>query len=108
MTTVLQVCRNTLLAEGGLQALLQHLHQLLLPVINAPASDSSQEQGSPGGAPKDCKQLLGVEEEDLDMLLAVLEALAAADTTPQVHQAQATTLHSGCIVLHAQLQVNQV
>lgn len=82
----LQICRQALLAEGGLQALLQHLHQLLLPVIRAATMDDSQDPCRLLPNEKaDCKQLLGMEQEDLDMLLAVLEKLAAADATSTSH-----------------------
>ena len=97
----LQVCRKALLAESGLQSLLQHLHQLLLPIIRSSsgaAEEPSQGQGQGQGQEQgqgqkhgqgslalDCKQVLGVEEEDLDLLLAVLETLAAADAASSMH-----------------------
>lgn len=83
-----------MLAAGGLQHLLQHLHQLLLPIItpaSAPTPDlppqldpaqvsaSSGEQGMASGSSTDSKDKLAVPPEDLDTLLAILEALASAD-----------------------------
>ena len=87
-----------MLAAGGLQHLLQHLHQLLLPIITpapaptpaptpalpslldsaqAPSASSVQAVASGGGT--DSKAKLAVAPEDLDTLLAILEALASAD-----------------------------
>ena len=77
-----------MLAECSLQSLLQHLHLLLLPVINQPSPEDSNDKGkSPAGAGQspvttaleDCKQVVGIEADDFDMLLSLLEALAAAD-----------------------------
>ena len=87
-----------MLTAGGLQDLLQHLHQLLLPIITpapapvlAPASSLSpllepaQTPSESGGqavassGDTDGKGKLAVAPEDLDTLLAVLEALASAD-----------------------------
>lgn len=90
----LQVCREAMLSAGGLQHLLQHLHQLLLPIITpAPAptpdlppqldpaqvSANSSEQAVASGGSTDSKDKLAVPPEDLDTLLAILEALASAD-----------------------------
>lgn len=90
------MCREALLAEDGLQALLQHLHHLLLPVINRATADhnQSQSQGLPAESPADCKQLLGLEQGDLDMLLAILEALAAADASSSSHVRAQVMQHS--------------
>ena len=81
-----------MLAAGGLQYLLQHLHQLLLPIITpaptpalpplldsaqAPSDSSDQAVASSGST--DSKDKLAVAPEDLDPLLAILEALASAD-----------------------------
>lgn len=83
-----------MLAAGGLQHLLQHLHLLLLPIITpAPAPipdippqlDPAQVPATSGEQPvaindsTDSKDKLAVGPEDLDTLLAILEALASAD-----------------------------
>lgn len=90
----MQVCREAMLSAGGLQHLLQHLHQLLLPIITpalASAPDvppqldpaqvpaNSGEQTVASSSSTDSKDKLAVAPEDLDTLLAVLEALASAD-----------------------------
>lgn len=83
-----------MLAAGGLQHLLQHLHRLLLPIIThaptptpdlLPQLDPAQvpphsgEQAMASGSSTDSKDKLAVTPEDLDTLLAILEALASAD-----------------------------
>lgn len=75
-----------MLAEGSLQSLLQHLSRLLLPVITQASDSATSSAQAPSGAAtaSDCRQVLGIEAEDLDMLLAVLEALASSGAgTPQ-------------------------
>lgn len=77
-----------MLAAGGLQLLLQHLHQLLLPIITpapppllhpAPGPSGSGGQAAASSGDADSKGSLAVAPEDLDTLLAVLEAIASAD-----------------------------
>jgi len=77
-----------MLSVGGLQTLLQHLHQLLLPIINPAMPLPSTSVGSvadssgstvPSGGSTDSKGKLAVAAEDLDILLTILEALAASD-----------------------------
>ncbi len=77
-----------MLSAGALQTLLQHLHHLLLPIITPslppPSTPSSTTAESSGAAASssdatDNKGKLAVAAEDLDILLAVLEALAPAD-----------------------------
>ncbi|KAL0024070.1 hypothetical protein WJX79_002966 [Trebouxia sp. C0005] len=84
----LKVCKQTMLSVGGLQSLLQHLHQLLLPLINpamplpstsvSGAADSGSST-APSGGSTDSKGKLAVAAEDLDILMTILEALAASD-----------------------------
>ena len=87
-----------MLSVGGLQSLLQHLHQLLLPIINPtmplpPTSDSS---GStvPSGGSTDSKGKLAVAAEDLDILLTILEALAACDAAANSQVSAKVQFHS--------------
>lgn len=85
-----------MLAAGGLQHLLQHLHRLLLPSISpapvpapadalppllgsAQALSESSDQAVASSSDTDSKGKLAVAPEDLDTLLAILEALACAD-----------------------------
>ena len=98
-----------MLEAGGLQILLQHLHQLLRPIITpaqpplataapstadnsgytAPSSgnagdgsgSSANDSGNtaPGTSGSGGEDQLAVAAENLDILLAVLEALAASD-----------------------------
>jgi hypothetical protein len=77
-----------MLSVGGLQSLLQHLHQLLIPIINptmplppTSVSSAADSGGStvPSGGSTDSKGKLAVAAEDLDILLTILEALAASD-----------------------------
>ena len=103
MKCVTQVCKQTMLSVGGLQSLLQHLHQLLLPIINpimplpstsvGSAADSS---GSmvPSGGSTDSKGKLAVAAEDLDMLLTILEALAASDAAANIQVSAKVRFHS--------------
>ena len=105
-----------MLAAGGLQSLLQHLHQLLLPIITptlppppAPAqgtTPNSQLHTSGGehistvGEPNtssgssESRGKLAVASEDLETLLAVLEALASADTAADMPARAQVTCHS--------------
>lgn len=98
-----------MLEAGGLQTLLQHLHHLLHPIITpaqpplatpvlstadnsgntAPSSGNTGDRSgssatdsgntAPGTSSSGGKDQLAVAAEDLDILLAVLEALAASD-----------------------------
>lgn len=85
---MLQVCREAMLAAGGLQLLLQHLHQLLLPIMtpapaphlhSAPGPSGSGGQAAASSGDADSKGHLAVAPEDLGTLLAILEAIASAD-----------------------------
>lgn len=75
-----------MLSAGGLQALLKHLHQLLLPIITLSVSNTAESGGlpAPSGA-TDSKAKLAVTAKDLDILLAVLEALASCDAAADGH-----------------------
>ena len=77
-----------MLSAGGLQALLKHLHQLLLPIITLSVSNTAESGGlpAPSGA-TDSKVKLAVTAKDLDILLAVLEALASSDAAADGHDA---------------------
>ena len=74
-----QVCRQAMLAAGALQSLLQHLHQLLLPIISPTAAAASGGAVSPGGGSTASRGKLVVAADNLDILLATLEALASSD-----------------------------
>ena len=124
-----------MLEAGGLQTLLQHLHDLLRPIITpaqpplataalstadttgntVPSSGSTGDRSgssandsgntAPGTSGSDGEDQLAVAAEDLDILLAVLEALAASDaaTDSQVSTKVSTThmKPAHVLVMHA-------
>lgn len=92
-----------MLSVGGLQSLLQHLHQLLLPIINpamplpstsvSGAADSGSST-APSGGSTDSKGKLAVAAEDLDILMTILEALAASDAAANSQVSAKVQFHS--------------
>ena len=74
-----------MLAADGLQSLLQHLHQLLLPIISPhDATDSGGNTAARGGSTGSGSKL-AVAAENLDILLAILEALASSGAAADSH-----------------------
>ena len=74
-----------MLAAGGLQSLLQHLHQLLLPIIAPPDAPDSSGATAASGGNTDGRGKLAVAAENLDILLAILEALASSGASADSH-----------------------
>ena len=74
-----------MLAAGALQSLLQHLHHLLLPIIAPTAAAAGSGAASPGGGSNASRGKLVVAADNLDILLATLEALASSDAAADSH-----------------------